>query len=457
MLPMILLGLVLVAAVALLVLVVLPAILGGLKRVAPGRHTRFFLLLLQRSLLRNPVRTAVTAGALSLLVAVVLAVWVVLQALDRSTAQKAGDMKFIVRSRYTIPSEMPFAYASRLERECQELPAGMRPKPEDTMIWHLYMGTVDSARRSRQDFVICFALEPRKILTMMDNLDNLPPEEEKAFREAVARLEANRQGVILGRRRLRMLNKQVGDRIKITGTTHQGIDLELKIVGLFPPGRYEPSAVIDRDYLNAALDRYERDKGIKHPMAQRTLTLFWVRVPNRASAELLASRIEDPSRFSAPQLLMETPSSGIAVFVEGYRDLIWAMRWLLVPAVLLTMVLLGANTVSINVRERDTEVGVLKALGFTPLHVATLVIGEAVLVGGACGFGCASLVYVVVNHYLGAFRFSEPMVDFSQLVVPTAALWWGPAIGSGTALVGSVGSAWSACRVKVAVVLGRVQ
>jgi putative ABC transport system permease protein len=192
-------------------------------------------------------------------------------------------------------------------------------------------------------------------------------------------------------------------------------------------------------------------------MAQRTLTLFWVRVPNRASAELLASRVEDPGRFSAPQLLMETPSSGIAMFVEGYRDLIWAMRWLLVPAVLLTMVLLGANTVSINVRERDTEVGVLKALGFTPLHVATLIVGEAVLVGSASGFGSACLFYVVVNHYLDGLRFSEPMVDFSHLVVPTAALWWGLAIGGGTALVGSIGPAWSACRVNVAVVLGRVQ
>src|SRR5262249_19295721 len=150
----------------------------------------------------------------------------------------------------------------------------------------------------------------------------------------------------VGRRRLRMVNKQVGDRIRITGTNHPGIDLELTIVGLFPPGRYEPTAVIHRDYLNAALDQYARRCGVRHPMAERTLALFWVRVPNRAAAELLASRVQDPARFSAPPLIMETPSSGIAVFVEGYRDLIWAMRWLLVSAVLLTMVLIGANTVS---------------------------------------------------------------------------------------------------------------
>src|SRR5258707_6924031 len=143
---------------------------------------------------------------------------------------------------------------------------------------------------------------------------------------------------------------------------------------MLPQVRNEATAVMTRDYLSAALDEYERRSGLPHPMTERTLTLFWVRVPNQATAELLAARIEAPSRFSSPPLIMETPSSGVAVFVEGYRDLIWVMRWLLVSAVLATMALLGANTVSINVRERDTEVGVLKVLGYNPLHVATLVI-----------------------------------------------------------------------------------
>jgi putative ABC transport system permease protein len=457
MLLSVLFGLALVAGVALLALVALPTILGGLRVAVPGRRARFFLILLQRSLLRNPVRTALTACATSLLVTVVLAVWVVLQALDQSTEDRAGDRKFIVRARYTIPSEMPLAYAAWLERECQSLPDGVRPKDEDTMAWQLYMGTVDPARRAREDFVVCFALEPRKILTMMDAPGELPPEEERAFRGAVARMEANRQGMILGRRRLSVLNKQVGDRIKVTGINHLGIDLELEIVGVFPPGRWEPTAVINRDYLNAALDEFERRSGVRHPMTERTLSLFWVRVPDRAAAEMLAARVLDPGRFSTPPLIMETPSSGVAVFVEGYRDLIWAMRWLLVPAVLVTMALLGANTVRISVRERDAEVGVLKVLGYTPRHVAALVVGEAVLVGVTCGFACAGLLYVIINLLLGGLRFSEPMVDFTELFVPAAALWWGPAIGGGAALAGSLGPAWSACRLNVAAVLGRVQ
>jgi putative ABC transport system permease protein len=292
---------------------------------------------------------------------------------------------------------------------------------------------------------------------MMGVLEGLPPAEEQAFRAAVARLESNRRGVILGRRRLQVLNKQIGDRFTITGTNYPGIDLELEVVGTFPPGLYEPTAVFNRDYLNAALSDFERRTGKRHPMAHRTLTLFWVRLPNREAADMLSARIEDRARFSAPPLVMEVPSSGVAVFVDGYRDLIWALRWLFVPAVLLGMSLLAATTVSINVRERDTEMAVLKALGYTPFHVAALVIGEAVLVGVTSGFTCAGSIYVFINHVLGGIRLSEPMVDFAALFVPVQVLWWGPLIGGGTALLGSVGPAWGACRVRVATVLGRVR
>jgi putative ABC transport system permease protein len=453
----VLLGLAGVAALALVAVLVLHSGLGVLRAVAPGRSSRFFLLVLQRNLLRNFPRTALTVCAVALLVVVVLAVWAVLQTLDRSTQEQAEDLKYVVRARYNIPSEMPLGYITRLEDVCRDLPEASRPHPDDTMSWQMYLGTVDPVRRAREDFVLCFALEPRKALTMMDVLEGLPPDQERDFRAAVARMEATRNGVIVGRRRLQLLNKRVGERFRVTSTNHPGIDLEFEIVGLFPPGRYEPTAIINRDYLNAALRDFQERMGKPHPMASRTVSLFWVRLPSREAADILASHVEDPARFASPPLVMEAPSSGVAVFVEGYRDLIWSLRWVFVPAVLAGMALLAATTMSITVRERDTEMALLKAIGYTPAHVAVMVVGEAVLVGLTSGFTCAASVYLFVNHALNGIRLSEPMVDFAALFVPVDVLWWGPAIGGGTALVGSLVPAWSACRLKVATVLGRVR
>ena len=60
--------------------------------------------------------------------------------------------------------------------------------------------------------------------------------------------------------------------------------------------------------------------------------------------------------------MSETLSSGVATFLDGYKDLLFGMRWLLVPAILVTMALVIANSISISVRERRVEMAVLKVL-----------------------------------------------------------------------------------------------
>jgi putative ABC transport system permease protein len=63
-------------------------------------------------------------------------------------------------------------------------------------------------------------------------------------------------------------------------------------------------------------------------------------------------------------------------------------------AVLFTMLLVAANTMAQSVRERTSEVGVLKTLGFSNGAILTLVLSESVLIaviGGALGLGLAWL------------------------------------------------------------------
>ena len=93
--------------------------------------------------------------------------------------------------------------------------------------------------------------------------------------------------------------------------------------------------------------------------------------------------------YTQPAVKCETAASGIASFLESYRDLIWMMRWLLAPAILLTLSLVIANAISISVRERRREFAVLRVLGFRPRHILVLVVGEAVALGGFAGLASA--------------------------------------------------------------------
>ena len=109
---------------------------------------------------------------------------------------------------------------------------------------------------------------------------------------AIDRMNARRQGIIIGQTRLKSLNKRVGEAIKVSAIGgYKDLDLEFEIVGTFPPGRYDQSAVMNRDYLNAALDEYPRShRGQKHAMADRSLNLVWVRVHDTASFSRVADR-----------------------------------------------------------------------------------------------------------------------------------------------------------------------
>ena len=80
-----------------------------------------------------------------------------------------------------------------------------------------------------------------------------------------------------------------------------------------------------------------------------------------------------------PAVKCETLSSGVASFIEPYKDLLFGVRWLLSPAILAALSLVIANAISISVRERRTEMAVLKVLGFTPLQLLLLVLSEAAL------------------------------------------------------------------------------
>ena len=148
------------------------------------------------------------------------------------------------------------------------------------MTWQFYGGTLDPEKRTRENSLFAIATEPRKLRTMMDELDTLPPEAAAKLDEAIRKMEQNRQAIIMGQDRLVAVNKRVGERIKLYGINYRDIDLELEIVGTFPEGRYDNTAAVNRDYLLAALDAYQRQTGKPHPLADKTLNLVWLRVPD---------------------------------------------------------------------------------------------------------------------------------------------------------------------------------
>jgi putative ABC transport system permease protein len=414
------------------------------------------LRLVFDNLFRNPLRTIFTSLATMIMVLVVTVVFSILSFLSAATTEKAANLKGIVTERWQIPSQMPWAYATGLAEGGGHRPGDLRVEPKDAMTWSFYGGSTDPdpKKRSINTILFAFALEPRDLTEMMDGLDDLQGQAKEDFAKVIAKLDETKTGLIVGRERLANLGKRVGDKVKVYSFNYRGIDLEFDIVGEFPDGRYNPSAAMRSDYLISAMDAWSRDNaGQPHAMAGKSLNLVWLRLKDRPTFDQVSDQILTNPAYSSPAVKFETASSGIATFLEAYRDLIWGMQWLLAPAILFTLSLVIATSIYISARERRMEFAVMKVLGYRPGQIMFLVLTEALLLGVISGTVSAGGTYLLVNQGLGGLKF--PIAFFGIFFISTSAWWWGAVIGASTALAGSIIPAIDSGSVRVADVFSK--
>ena len=119
---------------------------------------------------------------------------------------------------------------------------------------------------------------------------------------------------------------------------------------------------------------------------------WWtVRIDDSARAPEIASQIDMLFESSQNPTKTATQDEFSRIFAAQMGDIGLIANGIL-SAVFFTILLLTANTMSQALRERIPELAVLKTLGFSNAKVATLVLGESVLLcvlGGLLGVGLA--------------------------------------------------------------------
>ena len=411
-----------------------------------------FMTLIIKNLRRNLLRSVLTSAGVMVLVFVITLIWSILGFLDVATSEKTSNFKGIVTEKWSIPSQMPFSYAATLENGAAREDSDV--KPIDSMTWQFFIGSTEKGKMGFNSFLFAFCMEPKKLLTMMDELDSLQPVPRAELEKAIRAMEQNRQGIIVGQKRLAALEKKVGDRIKIFGTNYRDIELECEIVGTFPLGRKDNNSCINRDFLNASLDAYQATMKKPHPLANKSMNLVWVKVPDKEKFTKISGQIDNSPMFATPPVKIETASSGVSNFLAAYKDLLTILRWVLAPSIIATLAVVISNAISISVRERRKEMAVLKVIGFQPNQIMFLVLGEAILLGVVAGSISSIGTYFFVNRVLGGIPF--PIAFFSSFPVLDGALWWGAAIGFATSFAGSILPALSTRSIKVVDVFSKV-
>lgn len=201
--------------------------------------------------------------------------------------------------------------------------------------------------------------------------------------DQVAAMRRTRNGAIVGVTTMKQYGWKVGDRIPIRGIAPKADgsnDWQFDIVGTYTLQQPDWATRIfaNYDFVNEAL-----------AAGKNTSILFYVGISDPAKSAAISQAIDDRFANSPDQTNTANEKDSIETTlgqIGNYKLLINGVCF----AVLFTLLFLTANTIAQSVRERTSELAVLKTVGFTDASVQWLVLAEAlVLALGSAALGVA--------------------------------------------------------------------
>ena len=356
---------------------------------------KFFPYVLKH-LRRNWLRTLSTVLGMALCIFLICVLQTVLSAMERSIDATRPD-RLATRHAVSLVFNMPMAYRSRIG----SVPGVRRVTP---LIF--FGGLFGSGQQDFANFFANFAVEAETYFAMYPEYAVQPAEMEAYL--------LDRRGAIIGRALADKFGWRVGSTFQLESFIppyRVGRPFEFTVRGIFDanetlyPGTNEMQMFFHFRYLAEAT---RNRVGVGN---------FMVQIDDPAQAAAIAKLIDDTFENSDVQTKTETE----AAFVEGFAALAGNLVALLNAigmAVAFTVLLVTANTMSMAVRERRTEIAVLKTLGFSSKRVMGLILTEALILAASAGLIGTWLAGALVSNianipYLGALLSQFPKLQLS--------------------------------------------
>lgn len=378
-----------------------------------------FLRLIIKNVGRNKRRTVLTVLSVSVSVFLLATMQAVIAALGGISQLTGGEYRVVVRRNTSIADSMPEAYRQKIE----QVPGVVSIYPSN------WFGGIYKEDKPKYTFAQ-FYVDADKLFDVQFELQ-ISPEERAAFQQ-------ERTAAVVGKKLADKYGWKLGDVIELKGAIYP-LDPRLTIRGIYT-GPQEGTLYFHREYVEEAFGRPGR------------VGQFRVRIDSPGSAARVMEEIDTMFKNSAAPTKTETEAAFAASFISmlgNVKGLITGIGLIVV----FTITLIGANTMAMSARERFTEVAVMKALGFRPAMILTLMLSEAVLIALLGGL-LAAIAAKVIYQFVGLGDMLALFLQNFKISPATIAI----ALGA-SALIGLVSGgipAWNAARIRIVDGLRRV-
>ncbi|MDP9192635.1 MAG: ABC transporter permease [Acidobacteriota bacterium] len=320
-----------------------------------------FLHLVLPNFKRHKLRTLLTI--LSVVVAFILFAYLgAIRYAFSFGVSVAGADRLIVRHKVSLIQLLPQSYEAEIERV-----EGVSDATHATWFGAIY--------KDPKNFFGQMPVKPEEFMRMYPEFE-LPKEQYDTWLKT-------RTGAIVGRTTADRFGWKVGDKIPLMATYWRSKEKNSQLWTFDLVGIYEGSPETDTSNFFFRHDYFDEMRS----GGQGQVGWYYIRVADPRNAEAVAKAVDAVFENSPAETKTETEKAFVKGFAEQAGN-IGAIVMAILTAVFFTILLVAGNTMAQAVRERMSELGVLKAIGFTDSQVLMLVLTEALIiavVGGGLG------------------------------------------------------------------------
>lgn len=251
--------------------------------------------------------------------------------------------------------------------------------------------------QDERNLIPTFPTRPEAFLEIYDEYI-IPEDQKQAW-------IADRAGILIGRGLVDIYGWKLGDVVPLRSgiwTREDGSatwDVTVRAIYDLPEGGDTRQILMHQEYFEQA-----------KAFAKGQVGWYVIKLKDAAAVQSTSEKIDALFANSPAETKTSSERAMAQSFVNQIGN-IGSILQAIVGAVFFTMLLVTANTMAQSVRERTSEIGVLKTLGFTNVGVLGLVLAESILVtviGAALGIAAAWWIGVqfepLFRQYLPGFQ-----------------------------------------------------
>lgn len=223
-----------------------------------------------------------------------------------------------------------------------------------------------------------FAMNPKKLRAVFG--------EAKMDAASYEAFEAERNACVIGKVTAEKYKLKVGDKITLESTVFP-VTMDFKIVGIYSGTADDRNMLFRHDYLDEA-------SGV-----DGLVGMWWLKVSSAEDMPRVIEAINKAFANTSAEVRAETERAFQLGFISMWGN-IRLLVTLISSAVVFTLLLVTASTMSMTIRERFRELAILKAIGYRRRELFAFILAESfglAVAGAVLGVGAAWVLYMEMD------------------------------------------------------------